>query len=215
MKKLKKGILIAVEGIDGSGKTTFIKELEKLLNDSFSIKITKEPGDTELGKQLRRTLQTQQVPIIPKAEYLLFAADRAQHIYEVVKPALEQKKLVISDRMGDSSVVYQGYARELGPEIIDKINRWAMDQIEPHLIVFINISPCEAYRRIVQRKEELTAFEREQKDFMQKVAASYLDWFKKTKKHVLILDGNKSPQELAHETKDYLHEWLLKEKLYE
>jgi len=215
MKKLKKGILIAVEGIDGSGKSTFIKELTSILNEVFLLTITKEPGGTELGKQLRHTLQTQAIPITPKSEYLLFAADRAQHIQDIIRPALGQKKLIISDRMADSSVVYQGYARALGAEMINTINEWAMDNIQPNLVIFIKLNPEEAYKRVTDRNEELTAFEKEHHKFMQKVADSYLVWFKKTKKHTLILDGKKSAQKLANEAKDYIEKWFIRENLYE
>jgi dTMP kinase len=215
MKKLKRGILIAVEGIDGSGKSTFIKELSKNLSSDFSLILTKEPGDTELGKQLRQTLQTQPIPITPKAEYLLFAADRAQHIHDVIKPAQKEKKLIISDRMDDSSVVYQGYARGLNPEMINTINEWAMDTIKPDLIIFIKLDHHEASKRISSRNEALTAFEKEHHNFMKKASESYLNWFEKMKKHVLILDGKKAPQKLADEAQKYIDTWLIKENIYE
>ena len=139
MKKLKCGILITVEGIDGSGKSTFIKELSKKLNN-FDLILTKESGGSNLGKYLHQLVQTQPVTVSPKAEYLLFAADRAQHINEIVEPALKKNQLVISDRMGDSSVVYQGFARGLGTSMINIINTWAMNNINPDLVFYLKIS---------------------------------------------------------------------------
>jgi len=214
MRNLKQGILITIEGIDGCGKTTFLKKLTKMLENQVPLKITKEPGDTELGKHLRKLLQAQITSITPKAEYLLFAADRAQHICDIVRPALKQKKLVISDRMDDSSVVYQGYARDLGPQMINQINQWIMEQIKPDLIIFIKLSPMKAYLRIAKRNEELSAFEREKEEFMQKVADSYLVWLNK-KNNVLTLDGTKSPDELAKEAYNYINNWFTKENIYD
>ena len=114
MQQLKHGILIAVEGIDGSGKSSFAKNLtEFFTSHDIATCLTKQPGGTPLGKQLRHILQTQSVPLCSKAEYLLFAADRAQHMHEVIAPALQEKKIVISDRLADSSIIYQGYGRGL------------------------------------------------------------------------------------------------------
>src|SRR3989339_2166693 len=190
MKKLKKGILIAIEGIDGSGKSTFIKELAPLLEKDFNLLLTKESGGSKLGKYIHDIVQNQPVNVTPKAEYLLFAADRAQHIAEVVEPALKKHQLVISDRMGDSSVVYQGFARGLGSSIIDTINLWAMNNIQPHLVFYIKIDPAQAIKRFHHRqhecKEDLTVFEKEKQCFMQKVSEGYDIWFKDKKRFFFL-----------------------------
>ncbi len=215
MKKLKQGILIAIEGVDGSGKSTFIKELAPLLEKNFSLLLTKESGGSKLGTYIHDIVQNQPVDVTPKAEYLLFAADRAQHIAEVVEPALKKHTLVISDRMGDSSVVYQGFARGLGPEMINSINLWAMNNIQPHLVIYIKINPAEAIKRFHHRqhesKEELTVFEKEKQNFMQKVSQGYDMWFK-DKKNILILDGTQPSKILAQEAQRYILNWLKKEQ---
>src|SRR5690348_7272425 len=106
------GMLITIEGIDGAGKSSLIQHLIPLLTPLVpAIKATKEPGGSQLGVELRRLLQYPTTPIAPRAEYLLFAADRAQHFHDVVIPALKEGALVISDRMSDSSLAYQGYGR--------------------------------------------------------------------------------------------------------
>lgn len=218
MKKLKRGILITVEGIDGCGKTTFIKELANLIKKDFNLVLTKESGGSNLGTYVHHIVQNQPVAVTPKAEYLLFAADRAQHIKEVVEPALKKNKLVISDRMGDSSVVYQGYARGLDIPMINTINVWAMNNIKPDLTFYLKLEPHEAIKRFHHRKqeqqEELTVFEKEKRDFMHKVSNGYDDWFK-NQSHVITLDGAQLPIELAQQAQEYIEKWATKDALYE
>src|ERR1700730_16197149 len=132
---MNKGMLIVIEGIDGAGKSTLAKSLADILTtQGNTVLLTKEPGGSQLGKQLRTILQNQPIPITPIAEYLLFAADRAQHIEQVVKPALERGAIVISDRMGDSSLAYQGYGRGIDKNNIRTVNQWAMQGLTPDLV---------------------------------------------------------------------------------
>ena len=203
MDNLDRGYLVTIEGIDGCGKTTFLEKLAPLLKSRFHTVITKEPGDSTLGKHLRKVLQEQIDPLTPIAEYLLFAADRAQHMHEVIAPALAQKKLVVSDRLADSSVVYQGFARGLDIQLINEINQWALKHRTPDLTFFIDIDPTIALQRIAHRNEELTAFERGHKEFMNKVRIGYHTWFTK-KQHIITLDGAKKVEFLAQEALDHI-----------
>ncbi|MCK5633295.1 dTMP kinase, partial [bacterium] len=141
METLTRGILIAVEGIDGSGKSTLANKLrDSFQKEQFPTVLTYEPGDTKLGKQLRKTLEEKPVPVCGQAEFLLYAADRAQHFVDVVIPALTQKKIVISDRMSDSSLAYQGYGRNFDLSLITMINKWVMHDIKPDITLYIKIS---------------------------------------------------------------------------
>ena len=115
----KKGTLITFEGIDGSGKSSAARALYDHLKDELPVVLTREPGGTELGRVLRTLLQNRTFDLDAKAEYLLFAADRAQHMKEIVLPALAQNKIVISDRMADSSYAYQGSGRGVDPDMIN------------------------------------------------------------------------------------------------
>ncbi len=125
MPRLSRGILIALEGIDGSGKSTLAKNIAaSLAHLDFPILQTQEPGKMALGKLLKPIVQEKKVPVCSKAEFLLFAADRAQHFHELVIPALLNKQLVISDRMADSSLAYQGYGRGLDLTTLSMINSW-------------------------------------------------------------------------------------------
>src|SRR5438105_480243 len=123
MKIMRKGLLIAFEGIDGSGKTTAMRTLyEKLRAQGYAVLMTKEPGGTDVGKQLRAMVQSMAGRIAPATEFLLFAADRAEHMHTVIQPALRTGVIVLCDRMADSSIAYQGYGRGIDMQMIRQIN---------------------------------------------------------------------------------------------
>lgn len=210
MRTLKRGILIALEGIDGSGKTTLAQNLATSLSQDFPIILTKEPGATPLGKKLRTLLQEQSIPLSPKAEYLLFAADRAHHFSTLVLPALEQKSLVISDRMADSSLVYQGYGRGLSLDTIASINAWAMENHSPDLVIYVKIDPATAHARLV-RRGKLSAFEQEQA-FIQKLDTGF-DTIFKDRNNVILLDGTLDPARLTEHATERCMSWLQQQKL--
>jgi dTMP kinase len=208
MRTLKEGILIAVEGIDGSGKSTFAKNLVYALEaEEFPVFFTKEPGGTQLGMQLRTILQEKNVTMCPRAEFLLFASDRAQHFDEMVIPALEAKKIVVSDRMSDSSLVYQGYGRGLEKDKLNLINAWAMQDVKPDLTFYIEIPIDLAMQRILHRKEHLTSFEKEGKEFSQKLLDGFQDLYK-NRSDVITLDGTNLPQTITTQAMDALRSWI-------
>ncbi len=197
MKNKKQGLLIAVEGIDGSGKSSLCNGLEKALSIVMPVLLTKEPGGTALGKKLRTLLHDKEVPLCSKAEFLLFASDRAQHFEELVLPTLESGTTVISDRMADSSLVYQGYGRGLDVTLLKTINAWAMCNHTPDIIFYLKISPELAYQRIAQRNLPLTSFEKEV-TFMHSLAAGF-DALFETQKNVVFLDATQSNEILVQE----------------
>ncbi len=160
MKQLSEGLLICIEGIDGSGKSSFSKSLsEELIRQGYQTILTREPGGTPLGERVRDVLFDGKTPPTPKAEFLLFAASRAQHCEEHIKPALAAGTIVLSDRMADSSLVYQGYIRNLSLDTIRLINSWAMDTVQPTLIFYLHISAATAFERIKARNVQGAAFE--------------------------------------------------------
>ncbi len=204
MQNLQRGILIAIEGIDGSGKSTLARNLAtKLQEKNIPTVLTKEPGDSKLGALVRAIVQKQDVPVCPKAEFLLFAADRAQHFAEIIKPELQEKKIIISDRMADSSIVYQGFGRGLSIDMIKSVNAWAMDGINPDITIYLRISPEQALKRL-QTRAELTAFEAEQA-FMRKVLAGFEELYK-NREDVILLDGTESPETLAEQALNKIYE---------
>ena len=213
MKQLRKGVLIAIEGIDGSGKSTLASNLEKALtHESWQVLLTREPGDSPLGAHIRTLLHDATISKTPKAEFLLFAADRAQHINTVVLPALARNEIVISDRMADSSVVYQGYARGLDIKMIQGINSWAMEDREPDIIFYIRISADFAYERLIMRNLPLTSFEQESKAFFQRLIEGF-DLVMDAKQNAYTLDGTYTPEQLSTQATEIIRSWIYNKKL--
>lgn len=208
MKQVQRGVLIAVEGIDGSGKSTLASNITKtLLATSWPVLLTKEPGDSILGAHIRTILHDPTIPKTPKAEFLLFAADRSQHITTVVLPALERKQIVISDRMADSSVVYQGHARGLDIAMIKKINAWAMEECEPDIILYVRVSADIAYERLIKRNVPLTSFEQEPRTFFQHLVEGF-DVVLQEKPQAIILDGTQAPEHLTVTATEKILSWI-------
>jgi len=213
MQQLKRGILIAIEGIDGCGKSTLARALHAACHEyGITTMLTKEPGGSALGKQLRDILQKQDSPLEPKAEYLLFAADRAEHFTKIIIPALRNNQLIISDRMGDSSIAYQGYGRGLDIHMIEHVNTWTMNHIKPDLILYITIDPLIAQERIRTRNEALTRFEQEDTAFIHRLAHGF-DTLFKNRKEVITLDGTHSVQQLTQTAFTAIIAWLHSQQL--
>lgn len=137
------GIFITIEGNDGSGKTTQIEMLNSYLNSkNFDTIVTHEPGGTEIGEQIRNViLDKRNQNMCAVAETMLYAASRAQHIHQLIKPALDNNKIVLCDRFLDSNIVYQGIARGLGIKNVLDINSYALDGIEPDITIYLDIEP--------------------------------------------------------------------------
>jgi dTMP kinase len=194
-----RGKFITIEGIDGCGKSTLAQNLAQVLNQrKADVVLTKEPGGSPLGVHLRNILnllQKESLCLCEKSEYLLFAADRAQHYKQVIFPALQQGKIVISDRWADSSVAYQGYGRGLEINMIKSINAWATDNLLPDMVLYVKIDPQTALSRIKHRHLELTAFEKEKIEFWTRVCTGYESMYAE-RKDVKILDGRLGPDEL-------------------
>lgn len=197
MKKVTNGLLIVIEGIDGSGKTSLVQNLKKSLEPEYPILTTKEPGATELGKAIRPLLQEQNIAVCPKAEFLLFAADRAQHFETVILPELANGKVIISDRMGDSSLCYQGYGRGLGIEEIKSVNKWATNNRNPDLTLFVDVDIEEAFKRINHRNDSLTAFEK--RELIKKVQQGFYTIYK-NRTDVVTINGNLSQEDILSQS---------------
>jgi dTMP kinase len=180
---MNQGILIAFEGIDGCGKSTLIARLyETLQDEGFSVLLTKEPGGTEFGKEIRAMVQHPGRKLVPISEFLLFAADRADHIERVIKPALAAGTVILCDRMADSSVVYQGYGRGLSLEMINQVNSWALAGIRPTATFYLKLDYATAHERILERSrqkyQELSAFDEATGSFFQRVIAGYKELYR-------------------------------------
>jgi len=198
MKKLKKGLFIVFEGPEGAGKTTQAKLLYRYLkNKGYDVVLTREPGGTKLAEAVRKIILSPKMKIYPMTELLLYEAARAQHIEEVIKPNLQKNKIVISDRFADASVVYQGYARGLGVEFVEKLNKLVVCNVVPDITFLLDISPKEGLQRIkFNRKTSFDRLEKESLKFHIKIREGYLNIAKKRKNFYIINVENKTFQEV-------------------
>ena len=169
-----KGLFIVMEGPDGSGKTTQINLLKEYLEEAgYECLITREPGGTVIGEEVRQLiLNPEHKEMSPVTEMLLYAASRAQLVHEVIGPALEEGKIVISDRFVDSSIVYQGIARKLGISTVSAVNAPGIGIYRPDGIFFIDLSEEEGLRRKKEQKN-LDRMEQEGIDFHHMVSEGY------------------------------------------
>ena len=211
MPHLTRGILIAIEGIDGSGKTTLAKNISASLEQQgFNTLLTREPGDSQLGKEIRELVQTQNIPISARAQYLLFATDRAQHFTERIMPALKDNKIIICDRLSDSSLAYQGYGNGLDIEMIKSINNWSMNAINPDLTIFVRV-PVEIALERCGKRGALSAYEK--KEFLHKVANGFEDIYK-NRDDVIMVDGTESQEILSENIFTTITQWIKTKNMF-
>jgi dTMP kinase len=188
------GIFIAFEGGEGTGKSTQSKLLAQWLEqEGETVLLSREPGGTELGKDLRKILLGHETgDISPRAEALLYAADRAHHVYSVIRPALDRGEVVISDRYFDSSSAYQGAGRVLNPTEVARISRWATESLYPTLTILIDL-PAEVGLGRLQSRDRLEA---ESNDFHERVRQEYLQIAMMDPERYFVVDGTQSVEEI-------------------
>ncbi|WP_338896878.1 dTMP kinase [Streptomyces sp. TG1A-60] len=187
------GFFIALEGGDGAGKSTQVEALAEWIRaKGHEVVVTREPGATPVGKRLRSILlDVSSAGLSHRAEALLYAADRAEHVDTVVRPALERGAVVVSDRYIDSSVAYQGAGRDLSPTEIARISRWATDGLVPHLTVLLDVSPETARERFTEAPDRL---ESEPAEFHERVRAGFLTLAAADAGRYLVVDAGQDPE---------------------
>ncbi|WP_432069346.1 dTMP kinase [Streptomyces sp. AA1529] len=190
------GFFLVLEGGDGAGKTTQVDALADWIRaKGHEVVVTKEPGSTPVGKRLRSILlDISSAGLSHRAEALLYAADRAEHVDTVVRPALERGAVVISDRYVDSSVAYQGAGRDLSPAEIARINRWATDGLVPHLTVLLDVAPETARERFTEAPDRL---ESEPVEFHQRVRSGFLTLAAADPARYLVVDAGQEPENVT------------------
>lgn len=189
-------LFITFEGIEGAGKSTQIRLLEKALKvQKFSVVITREPGGSIIGNQIRKILlDPKNKKLTPLTELLLYEADRAQHVEEIITPALIEKKIVISDRYMDASTVYQGVARKLDDALVAKLNRIATRLLLPDLTIVLDCPPKEGFHRLKKRK--LDRIEKEKLSFHEEIRRGYLELAKEFPRRVKVINGLQDPKRI-------------------
>ena len=206
-----KGLFIVMEGPDGSGKTTQINLLKEYLEEAgYECLITREPGGTVIGEEVRQLiLNPEHKEMSPVTEMPLYAASRAQLVHEVIGPALEEGKIVISDRFVDSSIVYQGIARKLGISTVSAVNAPGIGIYRPDGIFFIDLSEAEGLRRKKEQKN-LDRMEQEGIDFHHMVSEGYRKVLS-GRPEVMKIDGGRSIDTIQKKIRNHVDE-LLKKK---
>ncbi|WP_431958758.1 dTMP kinase [Actinacidiphila sp. bgisy160] len=201
------GFFIAVEGGDGAGKSTQVEALaEWIRGKGHEVVVTREPGATAVGKRLRSILlDVSSGGLSHRAEALLYAADRAEHVDTVVRPALDRGAVVISDRYIDSSVAYQGAGRDLAPTEIARISRWATDGLVPHLTVLLDVTPEAARERFTEAPDRL---ESEPAEFHDRVRAGFLTLAAADPARYLVVDAAQEPEAVTTVIRHRLDEIL-------
>ena len=192
------GLFVTFEGGDGVGKTTQSALLEEWLADrGRTVVRTREPGGTEVGVLVRDIVLHHRGDIAPRAEALLYAADRAHHVETVVRPALRRGDVVIQDRYFDSSIAYQGDGRQLEPGEIRDLSMWAAGGLLPNLTVLLDLDPTIARGRLDADDKPFDRLEAEREDFHARVRGRFLAIAAEEPARFLVLDAARSPEDLA------------------
>ncbi len=200
-------MFITFEGIEGSGKTTAMRGLEKrLLDRGCEVLLTREPGGCDLGLTLRKILlDIKTTNLTARAELFLYLADRAQHIEEIIRPALDSGKIVLCDRFADSTVVYQGYGRGLDLDKLRLLNDIAVTGLWPERTYLLDLSPQLGLKRAMSRNfAENKAgsegrFEAESLDFHNRIREGYLTWAALNKERFRLVGADLSPEEVLEQ----------------
>lgn len=190
------GKLITIEGVDGAGKTTVIRNVLKRLSNHSELEFvyTREPGGNQIAEQIREVILNQENSNMDAVtETLLYAAARRQHLIEDIKPMLEQGKVVICDRFVDSSIAYQGVGRGVGYDKVKQINDLITDEIKPDLTLYFEIKPEIGLKRISDhRVDEVNRLDKEEVNFYKKVAQGYHQLIKNDPERFEIINADQS-----------------------
>jgi dTMP kinase len=194
------GVFVCFEGGEGSGKSTQSRRLRDWLEtQGCSVLLTFEPGDTEVGRELRRiVLDPATGELSHRTEVLLYAADKAEHVDTVVRPALARGEVVVTDRYVDSTLAYQGAGRALDVSDVERVARWATGDLRPHLTVVLDLEPAAGFGRFEGRDR----IEGESLEFHQRVREAFVRMAAADPGHYLVLDARRPVDEIAGAVRD-------------
>lgn len=193
------GIFITFEGVEGCGKSTQVRLLtESLQNSGRGVYVTREPGGTRIGESIRAILlDAANTAMCKETEVLLYAASRAQHVSEVIRPKLAEGMVVISDRYADATTAYQGAARGFTSAQLKSLHTLATNDLQPHLTIVLDVPVADGLARVLQRSIEAGTrtydrLEAESLEFHERVRAAYLALAQEDPKRIRVLDGRRS-----------------------
>lgn len=200
------GVFVCFEGGEGAGKSTQSRLLAQWLREAgHEVVLTFEPGDTAVGKEIRRiVLSPETGALAGRAEALLYAADKAEHLAVVVRPALERGAVVITDRYVDSSIAYQGAARGIDAQGLETMLRWATDGLRPHLTVILDVAPVDGLGRF----EERDRIEAEPTPFHERARAGFLRLAEADPAHYLVIDARAAIEDIAAQVRTRVESML-------
>ncbi|MCW2751452.1 MAG: tmk [Aeromicrobium sp.] len=200
------GVFLALEGGEGAGKSTQAALLVDWLEGlGHRVLLTREPGGTEVGKILRHiVLDNATGELSPRTEALLYAADKAEHVDQVVLPALADGAIVLTDRYVDSTLAYQGAGRHLDPAEVEHIARWATSSLRPHLTIVLDIDPAIGHTRF----EGADRIESEPLEFHQRVRAHFLELAAADPEHYLVTNGEDPVEKIHASVRAAVEPWL-------
>ena len=205
-KTERRGTFIVFEGVEGAGKGTQVRLAREFLEDlGHPVLVTREPGGTELGERLRDSLLDHNESVDSRAEALLFAASRAQHVSRVIRPALEEGKVVLCDRYLDSSLAYQGTGRGLGEQDVLSLNVWATQGLFPDLVMLLHLEPGRGLARIGTEQDRIEA---EDESFHAKVADAFLKIAEDHPERFRIINADAPPDVVHSRIRDELQKFL-------
>lgn len=197
---MSRGLFITLEGGDGSGKTTQAELLREWLDGlGREVVRTREPGGTEVGVEVREIVLHHRGDISPRAEALLYAADRAHHVATLVRPALERGAVVLQDRYIDSSVAYQGAGRVLDSREVRALSEWATEDLAPDLTVLLDLDPETARGRLDASRTRYDRLEAEASEFHRRVREAYLAIAAAEPERVVVVDAAQPAEQIAAE----------------
>ena len=206
------GKFITFEGIDGSGKTSVLKGVIEHLNDNRIDNYiwTREPGGNRISEAIRKIiLNVEYTEMDARTEALLYAAARRQHLVDTVLPALNEGKLVLCDRFVDSSVVYQGVARDIGVEPVIKLNEFATENLKPDLTLYYDVEPEISLKRISNnRQNQVDRLDKESMDFYHKVRQAYLSLAESNKERIKVIDASQNLDKVIDDTLSILNNFM-------
>ena len=195
-----KAKFITLEGIEGSGKTSSLKSITDLLDKkNISYVVTREPGGSSIGKELRAILLDPETEISPEVELILMLSDRKDHVEKVILPNLEKGNWVVSDRFMDSSIAYQGGGRQLGKKLIISLSEY-LNLPQPDLTLLFDL-PVETSLSRVKARGELDRFEKEELEFHKRIRNTYLDLAKNNSNRIKIIDSSEKIESMLNNVK--------------
>ena len=203
-------MFISIEGIEGTGKTTVVSALAKLLGKEVSVLQTREPGGTKVAEAIRQILLqdfTGEV-VLPKVELLLMFASRLQHVETIIKPALAQGQTVLCDRFVDASYAYQGGGRNINYEKIAMLHNWTIDGLVPDKTILLDMEPKAAFERVVKRNNIQDRIEQENLQFFTRIREQYLFMAKKYPNRFLVVDASLSEEQVLEIIWNEVKTWI-------